>query len=334
MSQSNGREHYVNLTPGKLMGLRQITDANGRFKVLALDQTGVFRDAFGRDKGAICAAKLALTSVIGAHASSTLLDVPTSARQSINTGDLPKGVGLVVRLEKGCSAGDYGFEETGWDVAKIKRMGGSAVKLLVYMDTDNEKYTNAQVEYVKRTCDACHENDILLMTEELSFPRKDADEPDNKAPKYLERRVRNILKSTELIGPWTDVLKLEFPGEDHLKELNDIAIRPWVLLSAGVNFDVFEKQVEATMQAGASGIMAGRAIFKEWLDKSSEHFQSQAFLAGEAVRRFQKLNTLVDAHADSWQQRYNITRDDLAGAVDYNWYSWQAAEVPSAPGVY
>lgn len=325
---ADSRDHFLHLTPGKLVGLKQITDANDKFKVLALDQTGVFREAFGQDPVKVCSAKLALTRVVGTRSSSTLLDVTTSARQSINSGALPKGVGLIVRLEKGCSAGDYGFEETGWNVAKIKRMGGSAVKLLVYMDVEDEKYTKAQIEFVKRAYDASCENDIILMTEELSYPRNDTEEKgDKNSPAYQKRRVKNIIESTRLIGPHTDILKLEFPGAENLKELNDTAIRSWVLLSAGVNFEVFEQQVESTMKAGGSGIMAGRAIFKEWLDPKSPRFQSQEFLEGEAVQRLDKLNALVDQYATSWKARYRLTDDDLAAAVPQGWYSRGASKV-------
>ena len=39
------KNHFVSLSPGKLMGLRHITDENNRFKVLALDQSNSFKKA-------------------------------------------------------------------------------------------------------------------------------------------------------------------------------------------------------------------------------------------------------------------------------------------------
>jgi tagatose-1,6-bisphosphate aldolase len=41
--------------------------------------------------------------------------------------------------------------------------------------------------------------------------------------------------------------------EDNLGKLNEAAIRPWVLLSAGEKFDLFTKQVEMSMKAGCAG---------------------------------------------------------------------------------
>jgi tagatose 1,6-diphosphate aldolase len=327
-------DYFLNLSPGKLMGLRRVSDASGRFKVLALDQTGVFRKAFGRDTARIGRAKLELTKVLGPYASSVLLDVTTSARQATNSGALPREVGLVVRLEKGCEPGDYGQEETGWSVSKIKRMGANAVKLLVYMDVEEKKYTQAQEEFVKRSCEACQEHDILLMTEELSFPHLDASEPDNQAPAYLERRVKNILRSAEILGPYTDVLKLEFPGERYLAELDQAALRPWVLLSAGVDFGLFKEQVEAATKGGASGIMAGRAIFKEWLDPGSQHFQSPSFLTGEAVRRIRELGEIVERNSTPWLDRYQLSHEDLSSAVMPGWYSRLASAPVAGVSIY
>lgn len=331
---SDPRDYFLNLTPGKLLGMRRVTDSAGRFHVLALDQTGVFRRAFGADLARIGRAKLELTRTLGAGATSVLLDVTTSARQAINSEALPKGVGLVVRLEKVSDPGDYGSEETGWSVAKIKRMGADAVKLLVYMDVADEKYSTAQLEFVRRTSEACHEHDILLMTEALSFPRLDASEPDHEAPAYRERRVKNILRSAQLLGPYTDVLKLEFPGERHLSELNQVAQRPWVLLSAGVDFALFKAQVEPATKAGASGMMAGRAIFKEWLDPASKHFQSPSFLQGEAVNRIRELARIIDTEATPWMGRYQLSQEDLVSAVKPGWYSPMAGGSKPGPGVY
>lgn len=334
MPAASMRDHFLHMTPGKIASLGQITDANGKFKVLAIDQSGSFKDAFkkltGRDAtdAEIRDAKLEMTRVIGTVASSVLLDVTYAAAQSIVTGSLPRGVGLVVRLEKGCKAGEYGYEEIGWNVAKIKKMGGSAVKLLVYMNTDDALYTTSQIDFVKRTFDACRENDIILMTEELSFP-KPGETKDS--PEYNKRKVQNILKSTELIGPHTDILKLEYPGEENLAELNRLAVRPWVLLSAGVDFEIFEKQVESAMKAGCSGIMAGRAVFKDWF-KFPNPADRLNFLKTTGVERFKKLCDLVDKYALSWTEKAGVTREEIGKNLPFNWYSSQA--VGTAAGTY
>jgi tagatose 1,6-diphosphate aldolase len=318
---SSPRDYFLDLTPGKLSGLRRTSDASGRFKVLALDQTGVFHRAFGHDPVRIGRAKLELTRALGPHASAVLLDVVTSARQALHSEALPRDVGLVVRLEKSGEAGEIAVEEPGWSVAKIKRMGGDAVKILVYMDVEDRRYTEAQMDFVERTSRACREEDVLLMAEALSFPRRERDEPDARSARYLERRGRNILKAAELIGPQADILKLEFPGEENLPALDRAASRPWVLLSAGADYAIFKKQVEGAGKAGASGMMAGRAIFKEWLDPASDHFQSDAFLSGEAVRRVRELAGIIDRGAVPWRARYGLTPEEMASRIALDWYA-------------
>src|SRR4029077_1262751 len=250
-TQLSPKDHFRNLSPGKLVGLRQITDSNGKFKVFALDQSNSFKKALralheklGTPKEPtyeeIRDAKMEITAALSGTATATLLDVNYGLRQCINSGALARGVGLVGRVEASKDAGIPGEYEPGWSVAQIKRMGCSAVKLLVYMDMEDSAYTQKQLKFVKEIYDACAKNDILLMTEELSFPRKGE---DKKTPAYVARRPKNIIESAKLIGPMTDILKREFPGDEHLKALNEAAIRPWVLLSAGEKFDIFQKQV-------------------------------------------------------------------------------------------
>jgi tagatose-1,6-bisphosphate aldolase len=185
------------------------------------------------------------------------------------------------------------------------------------MDVEDDKYTQGQLKFAKEVYDACAEEDILLMTEELSFPRAGE---DKKTPAYVARRPKNIIESAKLLGPITDILKLEFPGEENLKAVNDAAIRPWVLLSAGEKFDVFTKQVEVTLKAGCSGTMAGRAIFNEYFDGNTPQDRAN-FLKTTGTERMKILSALVDQHAKSVWDRVGVTPKDLASAVDAHWYS-------------
>jgi tagatose 1,6-diphosphate aldolase len=331
------KDHFLKLSPGKLTGLRQITDASGKFKVLALDQSNSFKKAIVKlhDLEGVKAdptyeeirdAKLVMVEYLAPYASATLLDVNFGARQALNSMVLPRGVGLIVRSEASKDAGLPSEYEPGWSVEKIKKMGASAVKLLVYIDHEDKAGTKAQLDFAAKLFDACRSSDILLMTEELSFPRKGE---EKASPTYQARKVKNILEATRLIGPLTDILKLEFPGDikndsdgqmvDNLGRLNDAAIRPWVLLSAGEKFDLFAKQAELAMKAGCSGYMAGRAIFNEYFDQK-EPAARQKFLTTTGVERMKKLNSLVDRFATTWNARFGLTPADLASAVQPDWY--------------
>ncbi len=262
-------------------------------------------------------AKMEITAALSPMATACLLDVNFGLRQSINTGALARCVGLIGRVEASKDAGIPGEYEPGWSVAQIKKMGCSAVKLLVYMDVEDGAYTQNQLKFAKEIYDACAENDILLMTEELSFPRKGE---DKKTPAYVARRPKNIIESAKLLGPITDILKLEFPGEENLKAVNGAAIRPWVLLSAGEKFDIFQKQVESAMKAGSSGTMAGRAIFNEYFEQTTPEAR-HTFLETTGKQRMKVLSDLVDKYAKSVWERVGLTPQDLGAAVDPHWYS-------------
>ncbi|MBI3289248.1 MAG: tagatose 1,6-diphosphate aldolase [Elusimicrobia bacterium] len=331
------KAHFTSLTPGKLSGLRQITDDKGRFRVFALDQSNSFKKALralaeklGKPAEPtyeqIRDCKIEMVKVLSPLSSAVLLDVNFGARQALNALSFPKSVGLIVRSEASKDAGIPSEYEPGWSVEKIKKMGAAAVKLLVYLDTEDKANVKAQIAFVEKVSKACAEQDILLMTEELSFPRKGE---DKKTPAYKARKVKNILEATKLIGPATDILKLEYPANmgddseqqqvDNLGKLNEAAIRPWVLLSAGEKFDIFSKQVELAMKAGCSGYMAGRAIFNEYFDQNTPAERAK-FLATTATDRIKLLNKHIDAHAQPWMARYDITEADLAQAVSPTWY--------------
>jgi tagatose 1,6-diphosphate aldolase len=321
------KSFFLSMTPGKLSGLLHITSTEGRFKVFALDQSNSMKKAIkasfeksGRQEEVgyehIRDAKLNMVKEVSPYATAVLLDVNYGLRQAVQSGVVAKGVGMLARLEASRDAGTPGEVEPGWSVAQIKRMGASAVKLLVYMDTENASYTDAQMTFVKHTADDCRQHDILLLIEELSFPRQGE---DKKTPAYLERKVKNIMASTQLLNPYADILKLEFPGESNLKTLTDMTAKPWVLLSAGEKYDLFVKQVEQAMKAGCSGIMAGRAVFNEYFEQPTLQAQEQ-FLRGTAVARFKELGNLVDKHASPWLEAAGLTWKDLAHAVNPTWY--------------
>ncbi len=338
VKQKSPKEFFLNLSPGKLTGLRNVSDQEGRLKVLALDQSNSFKKflrALYEKQGNkreptykdIMDAKLEITEILSPLSTAVLLDVNYGARQCLNSGALAHQVGLIIRLEASKDPGIAGIVEPGWSVKQIKKMGGTAVKLLVYMDVEDKSATEGQMKFVRQMSADCADQDILLMTEELSYPQKNE---DKDSPAYVARKPGNINMSAELIGPFTDILKLEYPANiktddektqiKNLETLNQKAIRPWVLLSAGVKFDIFLKQVELAMKAGASGTMAGRAIFQEYFDYTNREDQKK-FLKTTGLDRMKKIAELVDKYATPWQKRYETNTAEMLSAVEADWYS-------------
>jgi tagatose 1,6-diphosphate aldolase len=77
---------------------------------------------------------------VAPFASAVLLDPKYGAAQAIAAGLLPGSKGLLVSMEKSGYSGDRAARITelllDWDVTKAKRMGASAVKLLIYFRPD------------------------------------------------------------------------------------------------------------------------------------------------------------------------------------------------------
>jgi tagatose 1,6-diphosphate aldolase len=312
------------LTIGKFRGLQQTSTERGMFTMLALDHQVSFR------KGIKSAApdsvpyqqivdiKLDIISALAPHSSALLTDLRYGAAQSIAAGALPGRTGLLVTLEQ--SPG-HGLDETvarkttlvrGWNAAKIRRMGASAVKLLVYYHPKSQT-ASFQEDLVSEVAAECKEHDIPLVLEVLTHPVEPGQAKEST--EFAATRPWAITESARRLCPLgADVYKAEFPADmnhesDQAKmlgwcqELTEAAGVPWVVLSAAVNHETFCRQVELSCKGGASGFLAGRSIWKEAL--SLQGNARKEFLAGEATRRLNELTAITEADAHPWTEWYD-----------------------------
>jgi tagatose-1,6-bisphosphate aldolase len=206
-------------------------------------------------------------------------------------------------------------------VEQIARMGASAVKLLVYYhpEAPNAAEQERLVREVGAACDDCA---IPFFLEPLSFSLAG---PRAKLASEEKRAV--VVETARRLTPLgVDVLKAEFPVDSNAepdetiwaeacRELSAASQTPWVLLSAGVTFEMYERQTLIACQAGASGVMAGRAVWNEAADLDGP--ARTAFLLQTAAARLQRLQTLCAAHGRPWTGFY----PDLGGTVGEGWYS-------------
>jgi len=344
------------MTPGKLLGMQRIANPNGTFTMLALDQNNsiikMARAALHRQGDEreptyreIVQAKLDLTGLLAKKASAVLLDAPYGAWHAICAMKLPPRVGLIVRLEKSGAlatpdgGGRYQVVEPGWSVAKIKRLGANAVKLLVYYEpthADSAARQRALVEQVARQCD---EHDIVFLLETLSYPLEGE---EKTSPSYLDRKPTTVIDTARHLSGLCDVYKAEFPGTlghdsdqalaANLDALNRACARPWVLLSAGVDFPDYERQVAMALEHGASGVLGGRAFWKEYFDHDTPA-QRRAFLRTEAARRLGLIGAVVKKRGTPWFKRYGLTRARFARVpIPEGWHAtYPETAAPAAP---
>jgi len=143
------------LSIGKIRGLQQIANPDGIFAMCAMDHRGSLRSMIDEespgevDYEEMVERKLELCSSLAKHASAVLLDPIFGAAQCITHSVLPNNTGLLVSIEASGYSGEKEHRLTrlldGWSVEKIKRMGASAVKILVYYRPDLELLASQQL---------------------------------------------------------------------------------------------------------------------------------------------------------------------------------------------
>jgi len=300
------------LTIGKVRGLQQIANTDGIFTMCAMDHRGSLRRMLDEehpgevDYGEMVKHKLELCSSLAKYASAVLLDPIYGAAQCISHGVLPNNTGLLVSIEASDYSGDKEHRITKlldeWNVEKIKRMGASAVKILVYYRPDLKQLAGQQLNTVNMVATECIKYDIPFLVEPKSYP---IGNEVNNPPQFAALKEQLVIKTArDITSLPIDVLKAEFPADLRYRkdkpELANLCHQldmssqvPWVVLSAGVDFEIFCQEVEIACQAGASGFLGGRAIWQEamFIDNTRERVQ---YLS---TTKADRLNKIFDKYA-------------------------------------
>src|SRR6266545_5104314 len=306
---------------GKLRGLQQISSNRGTFTALALDHRQNLRKAnpaFVNDEE-LSRFKVDVTGALAKRATAVLLDPEVSAGQAIAQRAIPNSVGLVVAVESTGYTGDATARHAqiipGWNVEKAKRMGASAIKLLVYYHPDSS--IAAEIEsFTKQVADDCIKHDLALMLEPLSYSLDESRKLSSEEKRYV------VIETARRLTPLgVDILKAEFPLDVADKnesnwsqacmEISSASITPWILLSAAVDYEAFLRQVIVACNVGASGIAVGRAVWQEAV--SMKGAERAEFLLTTARQRMSRLASLCYALAKPWTDFY--TAD-----VSFDWY--------------
>ena len=314
----------MQLTPGKQWGLRRMAGSNGIFKMTAVDQRPPIKGPIAKHLGVeeapwddVARFKRMLVETLQAHSTAMLLDPHFAIPASFDV--LTPDKGLIVTLE------DSLFEETpggrlsadidDWSVSKIKRMGADAVKVLAWYRPDAEPAVcRSQQDLVKRIGEDCVRFDIPFLFELLVYPLPgDTD----RTKGYQEMKGKNsdhVLASVaEFAKPdyAVDVFKLESPVnaedadgsggvQDLFNEMGRLAGRPWVMLSAGAGKEAFKNILTHAFNAGASGFLAGRAIWLDAFNHYPDWSAIHARLETESVEYMTTISELADREARAW----------------------------------
>ncbi len=84
------------------------------------------------------------------------------------------------------------------------------------------------------------------------------------------------------------------------------------------------------MESGASGVLGGRAFWKEYFLQDGDSARSQ-FAATTAFKRVADVNTVVREHGSPWFARYGLTVEDLASVrATEGWHARYASSLGAA----
>src|SRR2546426_2036398 len=303
----------MRISVGKLRGLQQISDDTGRFTMIAMDQRGSLQKMLHPEnpKAATYAemegVKLGVTEALAPLASGYLLDPEFGVAPAINRFALPGRTGLLVALEQS------GYEKRGnwrlttlldgWNVEKVKRLGASAAKLLVFFNPDAPReIVDHQVKVVQSIADECQRLDLTFVCEPMSYPVDESEEA------FAHHKADTVIRTAEALGPLgIDVLKAEFPGDpkvttnpDELRKncerLSRATKVPWVVLSAGADFNVFRGLVEVACHGGASRVLPGRGVWEDAFRGKNPPAQ-MGYVRTQGGRDFQGLAGLAPRYA-------------------------------------
>jgi sulfofructosephosphate aldolase len=277
--------------------LAAVSRPSGSLAMVAMDQRESLRTMLAEHAtGPVSDAdlvrfKLAVARTVGPHASGFLIDRTFGFEQAVPL--LPASCGPILAADTLRHAVAGGpVEETGLDDAvdpvAARERGVVALKLLVIWRRDERRDARLAMaaEFVRRCADA----GLLSVLEGVARPADDG---------VLLEAAR------ELGGLRPSLYKAQVPrlGQGDAGEIARLCERvtatvpvPWVVLSQGVPVADFPACVRIACRAGASGFLAGRAI---WSDTLAD---PERLLRERSVDRLRSLGEIVDAVARPWRE--------------------------------
>ncbi|MGH9370518.1 MAG: tagatose 1,6-diphosphate aldolase [Vicinamibacterales bacterium] len=332
----------MKMTPGKLAGMKAVSDDRGVIAAAAMDQRGSLQKALAKEKGGevgdreLEEFKSLVTEVLTPHASAILLDpewgIPASRRRA-------KNAGLLMAYEK------TGYDKTGpgrlpdlldqWSVRRIKEAGADCIKILLYYTPDDPKQVNdIKHAWVERIGDECRANDIPFFLEFVGY-EEGADEKSLEFAKKKPRIVAGSMAEFTKDRYGVDVMKVEMPvnmkfvegttvfggqkaysrqeAMDHFRRTAETATRPFIYLSAGVSNAEFTESLDLAGEAGTrySGVLCGRATWKDGIPvygkQGGDAFRK--WLETEGVKNIENVNARLKP-ARPWFELYGAKTVD------------------------
>lgn len=272
---------------------------SGAFAMLAVDQREAMRNMFAEHQeepvtdADLTSFKLNAARILSPYASAILIDKQFALDQAIEAGVVADTCGLIASADHFESAhgelvGEVSIDRT-VEPHKYAALGVKALKLLVLYRPDQP--AEGRVEMVKEFVEQCRAAGLISIIEPLSRKPLGGGEFD------WDKGVIEAAKELGSLG--ADLYKAEIPfhgqaSESDVRaacaEITRAVDGPWVVLSSGVPEDIFPTAVRWACLEGASGFLAGRAVWLSCIG-SADVVQS---LETDAVQRLTRLCDVVD----------------------------------------
>ncbi|MFP4647400.1 MAG: tagatose 1,6-diphosphate aldolase [Candidatus Acetothermia bacterium] len=286
--------------------------------------------------------KQAISAVLTPYSSAILLDpewgFPAAEARAENTG-------LILSYEKSSASKNhekaYSHSLPGkmtelipdWSVRKAVENGADAVKLLTYYHpSERSLYNEQKMAMVERVGAECAHHQIPFFLEFVGYDPEGKDwgsDPElaEVKPEVVKESIREFSRNRYQV----DVLKVEFPvnmkyvrgtnayvGKNgvydreealqHFQKTAEIATKPMIYLSAGVDAAEMRESLKLANQARASwhGVLCGRAT---WQDGISEYSRGgvkglRSWLEEGGVENITRMNEIIDEGAKPWYEAY------------------------------
>lgn len=181
------------------------------------------------------------------------------------------------------SAGER-LTELEYSAAELKAMGASGAKILLYFNPFGSA-CDQQLATAKKALADSHQNGLPLFLEIVTYG-----ENKHSRQELVVESIKKFLAADCV----PDVFKLEYPGnKETCRVITDLVGKtPWILLTRGESFEVFENQLRDAVSAGAVGFLAGRALWQE-IDQCHNFKERERFLETVVKARFAKISQIV-----------------------------------------
>jgi sulfofructosephosphate aldolase len=277
---------------------------SGTFLMVAMDQRESLRTMLkehGHDATdeRLADFKVAVTRELSPYTSALLVDSEYGWFDRIAAeGLVAPGCGLIMAVdaldqEPGAIVEDTALDRD-VDVRSGVERGVVALKLLVIWRDDDRRHE--RVEMARAFAELAHEHDILAVLEPVvRVPEAAREEAIVTAAGELSPTGCDLYKCQVPLGGKGDAAEIT----RWAREIDAATVCPWVVLSQGVEPADFPAAVEAACKGGASGMLAGRAVWTATL----AHSDPTDLLRSRSVPRLQELGAIVDAHGRPWREK-------------------------------